>query len=364
VDGSAVTPGPTRVLSIVGPGRSGTTVLGNILGEVAGIANAGEMRWLWRRGLGEKRPCGCGRAPIECPLWSAVLERVLLKLAPSAGTDGLPGLVDAVLSAQGEVLTRRNRIRVLSSAKRADTGWEALRSMRTVTAELCASLAEISGADLVIDTSKLPQVAALLAGADRVEHFVLHVVRDPRAVAFSWQRPKALPVSNGTTRMATMRPVSSAGAWVENCLGAEILRRHVPPDRWLRLRYEDFVKSPRASVRHVLDFVGITAPDSFVDGNTVLLQTNHTLAGNPNRFRTGLVQIIEDDEWRAKLARRDRMLVGAVASPLLRRYGYDVRAGAREPHQAELSPPRPDRTAGPPGHGTGQHQPDVEHGVD
>ena len=28
--------------------------------------------------------------------------------------------------------------------------------------------------------------------------------------------------------------------WVENAAGAEVLRRHVPGERWLFLRYEDF----------------------------------------------------------------------------------------------------------------------------
>jgi hypothetical protein len=39
-----------KVLSIVGAGRSGTTVLASILGEVGGFASAGELRWLWERG--------------------------------------------------------------------------------------------------------------------------------------------------------------------------------------------------------------------------------------------------------------------------------------------------------------------------
>ena len=74
-----------RVVSIVGPGRSGTTLLGEILGEVPGVFDAGELRWLWRRGLGEDRRCGCGeheffgvsgrrfpRAACDTQVWTMV----------------------------------------------------------------------------------------------------------------------------------------------------------------------------------------------------------------------------------------------------------------------------------------------------
>jgi len=320
-----MTPKRTRVLSIVGPGRSGTTILGNILGEVEGITDAGEMRWLWRRGLGERRPCGCGLPPVECPRWSAVLDRMRRKWLPTADDGELTAAVDSVLRAQREVLARRNRLRAISAAAGGETRWEALQCMRAVSIDLCTSLAEVTGASVIVDTSKLAHVAALLAGAEEVDHRVLHVVRDPRAVAYSWQRRKDLPVSNGTIPMATYSPGASVGLWLENCFGAALLRRYVPSDRWLFVRYEDFVARPQATVDEVLAFVGIAAPGPFVGPDTVQLGTNHTLAGNPNRFRTGSVRIAEDDEWKSRLARRDRMVIGAAALPMLLRYGYPVR---------------------------------------
>src|SRR3954466_8311379 len=106
-----MTPTRTRVLSIVGPGRSGTTILGNILGEVQGITNAGELRWLWRRGLMEQRPCGCGLPPVECPRWSVVLDRFWRERTPAVDVEGRPAAIESILTAQRQVLLRRNRIR-------------------------------------------------------------------------------------------------------------------------------------------------------------------------------------------------------------------------------------------------------------
>ena len=326
--GADRTPTQTRVLSIVGPGRSGTTILGNILGEVAGITNAGELRWLWRRGLIERRPCGCGLPPVECPVWSAVLRHLDSDYIPSTAERNLPADLELLLESQKEVLARRNRLRAITTAAH-DIRWEALRRMRAATAEVCASLAEITGAGLVVDTSKRPEVAALLAGSDSFEHYVLHVVRDPRAVAFSMQRPKPLPLATGLATMATQGVLGSAGTWMELCLGAELLRRRVARSRWMFLRYEEFVADPRGTVEWILEHVGFSGGGPFVSADTVALGTNHTLAGNPNRFRTGLVTITEDDEWRARMSARDRAVASALTLPLLLRYGYPVRLDGR-----------------------------------
>jgi hypothetical protein len=322
-----MTQGRTRVLSLVGPDRSGTTVLGNILGEVEGITNAGEMRWLWRRGLRERRPCGCGLPPVECPRWSAVLDRVRPELARSTRREDFDAAVSEVMTAQGEVLALRNRLRLLSSVSSRELDWPALNCMRAVTAELCRSLVEVTGAPLIVDTSKLVAVAALLASDDRIDHYVLQVTRDPRAVAFSWQRPKPLPLADGMGTMATLGTSSTVAWWMLASLEAELLRRRIPRDRWMLLKYEDFVQHPKASVDRVLAFLGVSAPGPFVADDTVALGTNHTLAGNPNRFRTGSVRIREDDEWRSRMAQRDRIIIGAAAYPLLLRYGYPLRTG-------------------------------------
>jgi Sulfotransferase family len=318
-------PSRLKVLSMVGSARSGTTILGNILGEVQGVANAGELRWLWRWGLAERRPCGCGLPPVECPRWSVVLSDLRRARLPAADDAAVTAAIDAASRAQAEVLARRNRLRAISAATGRDTRWAALRCARAATVDVCAALAQASGAGLVVDTSKLAQQAALLAGAPEVDHYVLHLVRDPRAVAFSWQRRKALPLADGISTMATMGPVASVRNWSKACVQAEMLRHYVPGDRWLSVRYEDFVARPEATVSRVLDFVRVAPPAPFLGPDTVRLGLNHTLAGNPNRFRTGSVRIAEDDEWKVRLARRDRVVITAGALPLLLRYGYPVR---------------------------------------
>src|SRR4051794_28113289 len=169
----------TKVLSIVGPGRSGTTILASVLGEAEGFMSVGELRWLWRRGLLERRSCGGGVPPAECPVWSRIVPGVL---------DGAGATASGVAAAQDELSSRRHRLRAIRSAAGGEDGWEALDLVRDVTGRLVSAIAGTTGAMVIVDSSKRAQDAAVLAALDDVDHYVLHMVRDPGAVAFSWQR--------------------------------------------------------------------------------------------------------------------------------------------------------------------------------
>jgi hypothetical protein len=188
------------------------------------------------------------------------------------------------------------------------------------------AIADVTGCRVIVDSSKRAQDAAVLAGLDGIDHYVLHMVRDPRAVVFSWQRRKTIRVAVETRDMATRGLLSSVLRWTENSLGAELLRRRIPRDRWMFLRYEDFAAAPRATVARIIEFLGEQADPPFLDDRNVVLGQNHTVAGNPNRFRTGPVTVSADDEWRRALPRRRQSAVRALTWPFLLRYGFPLRA--------------------------------------
>lgn len=316
----------TKVLSIVGPGRSGTTILAAVLGEVGGIVDVGELRWLFQRGLVERRSCGCGLPPDECPVWSAVVRKVLADGREAPGQFGA-----RIAAVQGVLTSRRHRRRVIRRAARGEH-WAPLEPVREVMAPLVPVIAAVTGARVIVDSSKRAQDAAVLAGLDAVDHYVLHMVRDPAAVAFSWgRRNKTIRVAGGERAMGTRGLLSSLARWTESSLGAAILRRQVPPDRWLFLRYEDFAAEPRAAVSRVLAFLGEDSPAPFVDDETVVLHVNHTVAGNPNRFRVGSVRITLDSEWASRMPAHRRLAVRALLWPFLLRYGYRLK-GAPASH--------------------------------
>ncbi len=316
--------GRVKVLSVVGPGRSGTTLIGNILGQQPGWTSVGELRWLWRRGLLDGRPCGCGQPLPECLVWSDTLRRVDERLDPRTPS------ADQVVAWQDAMAPLRRRLPILRSTTPRERDQAELVAYTRLLDAMYAEIAAVSGARVVVDTSKRPHDATVAARAVGVDHYVVHIVRDPRATAFSWGRVKPLPAGEGQAAMGTRSPISAAARWIENTAGTVVLRRRIPASRWLFLRYEDFARDPRGTVLALARLVGEPgSTESFSDPRTVRLATAHTVSGNPDRFRAGPVRIAEDDAWRREMRRRDRLVVGTATLPWLLRYGYLTRRAGR-----------------------------------
>jgi Sulfotransferase family len=318
-----------KVLSVVGAGRSGTTVLASILGEVEGVTSAGELRWLWERGVGEERPCGCGQPPRSCQVWGPVVETTRQRLAAGAP----PRTISDLVVAQHELKRRRGFPRVLRTlgddrSAPPSSQWSALRLVRDNVGVACQTLAATTDAAVVVDTSKRPLDAAVMAGIPGIDTYVLHVVRDARAVVHSWRRSKTFTTAGATHTMGTRGLTSTVRRWTGNAAYAELLRRRLPADRWLHLRYEDFAAHPRESVESVLTFLGEPGSAPFLDAHTARLHPNHIVAGNPSRFTTGDVSIRPDVAWQREMPIRDQRLVASMTLPLLLRYGYLGRTGA------------------------------------
>lgn len=314
-----------KVLYIAGSGRSGSTLLDNILGQVGGLVSVGELRFLWERGMVQDRLCGCGRPFHECPVWTDRLVEAF-------------GRVDAIDPhvAMAQQLSR-SRVRhipaVLVSARRGGHGAGPATAHLERLERLYRAVGVVAGAPIVVDSSKLPAYGYLLDQTTGIDLHVLHLVRDPRAAAYSWIRKKVQPDRGSAGYMEPQSVIHSSVLWTVWNGTAEALWAS-DSSRYLRLRYEDLVANPRPAIERVLDFVGAPASVGadhdrlpFMNATTVVLGENHTVAGNPNRLIQGAVSIRADDEWVSKMPRAQQRLVTALTLPLLRRYGYPATTG-------------------------------------
>jgi hypothetical protein len=296
-----------RVLYLAGSGRSGSTLVANVLGQLDGAFAAGELRYLWRRGLVENRPCGCGRPFRDCPVWTEVLSG--LDVPDPAGIAGR--------------LRRRLRLRRLPGMAWRRGAVPPHPDDGTLRA-VYQALAKRPGVEVVVDSSKLPPYGALLAGLPGVDLRVLHVVRDPRAAAFSWRRRRGLD-GPGDAELMSRPPVAKAALlWLAHNAATRLFWSR-DPARYLRVRYEDFVADPAAETRRIAAFAGLDPGAlEFTGPRTVALAATHSVAGNPSRHRTGPVRISADTEWAAGLSRASFALVTALTAPLLLTTGYPL----------------------------------------
>lgn len=305
-----------KIIYITGWLRSGSTVIGNVLNEIPGFCHVGELHFLWKNaaGRGVNRLCGCGATLTECPLWSAVLP---LGRPPAVSARAH---ADTVIRRQRACVRTRHTWRVLRRGLRCAQ----LREHAALMTRTYHAIAQRTGAGVIVDSSKLPGEAALLPHLAAVTPYFVHLVRDPRAVAQSYRQPKqyVYPMSSGR----------STAYWNGFNLASEAVTRRYRA-RSILLRYEEFIADPRGTIDALLRLCGTDVTANPMRSRTIELHANHTVTGNPDRFRAGATRIRDnDDSWRAGLPKPARLAAETLSWPLFRRYGYQCgdRGAAKE----------------------------------
>jgi hypothetical protein len=154
----------------------------------------------------------------------------------------------------------------------------------------------------------------------------LHLVRDGRAVALSLQH-----VTWGRTT------TYKAAEWWSSqvCMGATAELKYGPA-RVMRVRYEDVVLEPERTLREVCKFAEIEFLDSMVEGSGFVVpaytKRQHSLVGSrPDRQRT--------TEWKTKLTPREIELFEYRSGDVLKFFDYEPLYGgyATPPGRLELA---------------------------
>ncbi|ABG03536.1 conserved hypothetical protein [Rubrobacter xylanophilus DSM 9941] len=306
------------VLFIGAWGRSGSTLLERMLGQMPRFFAVGELRHVWDRSFQDNQLCGCGKSFYSCEFWRAV------------GSEAFGGLervdVDKILTLKATVDRYRYmpcHIRASKTGKYNRRMADAVKEYASLLERFYRAIQAVSGAEVIVDSSKDPPYAFLLNALPFVDLRLIHLVRDSRAVAYSWSRERERPeITDRLELMPRFGPVMSSYGWNLYNYSLGFLRRFVPSSALLR--YEDLVQGPDTQVRRVLEETGFDQPLAlpFVHGRKVRLGTNHTVSGNPMRFQTGMLDLRPDEEWKTKMRRTDKYVATVLTAPLLLRYRY------------------------------------------
>jgi hypothetical protein len=272
---------------------------------------------MWLRSVRDDERCGCGQAFSACPFWQQVGR------AAFVGWDRVD--VDRITRLRAQV-DRGRFLPLLASAPLRRRLQPALDEYVGYYQRTYAAISQVSGSPVVIDSSKHASLAFCLRSSPGVDLRVVHMVRDSRAVAYSWSKIVDRPEAAGS-QMSTYPPASAALRWNVQNSALQLLSQLGTPT--LRVRYEDFVRAPDATLREIAAFAGLPAvPESGFLGADgpgrwwAELRATHTASGNPMRFTTGRVPIRYDAAWRTAMLAGNRRTVTALTLPLLMRYGY------------------------------------------
>lgn len=293
------------VVYIAGAGRSGSTLLEGLLSERTGATAIGEIRSFLAAGYRWEVKCECGEPFADCSFWSQVMDSTLGASSPQHRQH--------LESTRQSLVANRSIIRLLRGRDQWSTAEETVARFHD---RLYRSITDIAGVPIVVDASKSPTYALFLAALGTIDLRVIHLVRDSRAVAFSWQRKKKwlASTSDDAPLMRIEAPTRVVREWTTYNALSDVLRARSKPS--ILIRYEDLADEPETVVESVVD--GLSIPTHTVSTTG----TGHGFLGNPIRFTTSPLKVKRDDEWRSGMDRRDHRVTTALTLPQLLRYGY------------------------------------------
>jgi hypothetical protein len=263
----------TKLVYIGGYGHSGSTLLEYLLAASPETVACGEVASVVRD-RDRKAKCTCRRRINECPVWRPLF------ISPET----LDNMTHEALSLALIEQDRDAHAILIDSTK---TAWR---------------------------STAVPFRLARKLGADFT---LLHLVRDPRAVAWSGVKKAG---RRGARPLLALRSASAAAGWWIANLACELFGWKYP-DRYMRLRYEDLARSPGQEMRGL--FAKLVAGSNWTAEGLGTNDNRHQLYGNRMRGAAlSLGEVREDAAWERDMPRIYGLLVSALTAPVRRRYGY------------------------------------------
>jgi len=298
-----------NVIYIAGVGRSGSTILDQMLGQIPGICSLGEVAQLWQKTIPNNAPCGCGTVITQCPLWGPVLKHLL------EGPDS-----NSCIQRRIEILELDKTFPRFHRLFKTNKYVEAYVKHMHFLQKLYTTVQERTNAIYLVDSSKESYYASLINRIPNMSLHVIHLVRNPLGYAYSLKKTKWDPAQNRL--MCKRSPVQAAGRWLWVNSRVESLRSKV--NSFTQVKYEDLIARPRKLLVEILQAVGYrrNIKLDFINNRVLKLKPTHSAAGNPCRYKKHEIHLSLDEEWKTHLNFKDRYLANILTLPLARKYSY------------------------------------------
>jgi hypothetical protein len=142
----------------------------------------------------------------------------------------------------------------------------------------------------------------------------LYVVRDPRAGVASMMKTDFFPNDVVFNAMSRRKHAD---------VGEDLLKRHIPEERWCTIRYEDLTSIPEQTLRRVCDLIGEAyEPSMLTFYRTADAYMKKEAATTFNAAANQPVTAARIDAWRDVLSDRDVSLIERICGAEMRRWDY------------------------------------------
>jgi len=321
---------PTRLVYLLGPSHSGTTLLALLLGSHPEIATVGELK---QTSLGDRARyrCSCGVEIRDCPFWAAVREDLRAGGWSFEPGDGSTDLVAGRGTCVRRLLRPLHRGWAFEVARdlalHAAPGWrDHLACWQRSNARLAEAVCRVAGKALLVDSSKVAIRLKYLLRNPALDVRVVRVIRDGRAVMLTHMDPARFADAaderlrgggSGGDRAAERRSAAEGALeWRRSNEEAACALRALPREAWREVRYEQLCADPPATLAPVLNWLGVDPR-----ARLQLARGAYHVIGNGMRLdSTRDVRL--DDRWRTAVSPEALATFDSVAGDLNRRLGY------------------------------------------
>jgi hypothetical protein len=287
-----------KIITILGCGRSGSTLIEGLIQQRYNVQSLGEICYLWERGFLNNERCGCGVAFRDCEYWSEVIR------------DGF-GSVSEADARQYSAAFAQARGRLVDPQTTLGFLPPVPPMFAEVAERLYQSAYKIGGNRPLIDSSKITRFAATLHRAKIGEVSPLHIFRDACGNCFSLMTPKKRPqaAEGGRAQMDGSTTVFHAIArWkVTNWQASKFGDRLDAVQA--RVFYDAFCGSPETELAAIATRFALEAAPA--DGGD---RSWHSVSGNPMRFESGSLKVGLDERWRVQMKPAHQKWVRALTS--------------------------------------------------
>ena len=300
-----------KYIYITGRGRSGSTVIDAMLGNSKSIESVGELV----SGMGRVNAmCSCGKRMKECKYWTSVQQEYESRAAQNWD-----------MFAKDTV--KSGHVKQFLGTLRGNSPF--YKDLVKDTELFTQVLLEIAGKDAILDSSKNPNRALLLAKFYD-DSKIIHLVKHPDGVAASKykfiKRGKGYKFLRRTYRNPKLAPLYMTVEAISWLIGNYMigLIKLIKPKKVMLVKYEDFGTQPEVIFQKLGEFLEIDLSevrDAVINGHP--LTFGHTIGGNGVRNEESFVFNTKKGKKRP-MPTFYKVLIRVFCWPLMWRYGYKI----------------------------------------
>ena len=276
----------TKVLYLMGAGRSGTTALATLLNASPDLISLGELHHTPYFVAGDKQ-CSCGEMLSSCSFWKTYIDQL------KAFTNESYIAEQAALESHLSVFKYSNK----------KYGQNTL-AYQAANSDLLNSCSQ-DGKLVILDSAKYVGRALALSRNPDIDLRVIYMTRDPRGV-----------VSSFAKNVQTPKGTLSACLYYNAINFLSLLAsRFFLKNRILKIRYEDLSDNYKKILDQISEFCEIDCKEIIdrLDKN-VSFEVGHIIGGNRLKS-SGKIRFQADDGWRNKISRLKRYFVYVFTLP-------------------------------------------------